>query len=142
MNLILYTTAALCVVAVAMLFWLCLNLLRQNGRLLLRLEAIEAQMGGEERQSAAQPAVPVGLDLGSDAPEFELSDLTGQRRKLSEWRGKRVLLIFFNPGCGYCVKLAPRLAALPVTGDGDRPVPILITTSDVDSNRKVFDEHG
>ena len=43
-----------------------------------------------------------------------------RRHKLSEFRGKDVLLIFFNPKCGFCTKMADDLAALPLDG-GRRP---------------------
>ena len=40
--------------------------------------------------------------------------LAGVRRKLSEFRGQEVLLIFVNPKCGFCTKMADDLAALPL----------------------------
>ena len=61
------------------------------------------------------------------APDFELPDLTGVRHKLSDVRDRNVLLVFFNPQCGYCTKMAPDLAALP-EGGGDRPVPVVVST--------------
>jgi peroxiredoxin Q/BCP len=43
------------------------------------------------------------LEEGSTAPEFTLSDETGNERKLSEFRGKPVVLYFYpkddTPGC-------------------------------------------
>src|SRR6266480_4340008 len=83
--------------------WLAYQLVRQNGRILLRLESIEKQIGpgaGAKRQEAS------GLPLGTLAPDFELPDLAGVRRKLSEFRKQNVLLIFFNPQCGFCTKMA------------------------------------
>ena len=65
-------------------------------------------------------ALLLGIAIGMAAPDFELPDLTGVRHKLSEYRNRNVLLIFFNPQCGYCTKMAPELAALP-EGGGDRP---------------------
>ena len=79
--------------------WLGYQHLPQNGRILLRLDSIENQLrprGGAQHPEAG------GLPVGSAAPDFELPDLAGVRRGLSEFRGKPVLLIFFNPGCGYC----------------------------------------
>jgi SAM-dependent methyltransferase len=38
-----------------------------------------------------------GLLLGSTAPEFELPDLSGTRRGLSDFRSRPVLQIFFSP---------------------------------------------
>src|SRR5262249_536026 len=127
--------------------WLGYQLLRQNGRLLLRLEALEQRLGqlSEPAVPPSRPAIPPppeGLPLGSAAPAFELSDLKGGPRALSPFRGRRLLLIFFNPRCGYCTRMAPDLAALPIDGTGGRPVPLVITTGDAEENRKPVAEHG
>lgn len=120
--------------------WLMLQLIRQNGRILLRLEAIEEKLTARPGAPARPPAQ--GLPVGSPAPEFELPDLNGQRRRLSEFRGRDVLLIFFNPGCGYCTRMAADLAAVPFDGAGGRPLPIVVTTGELEANRKLVEQHG
>ncbi len=40
----------------------------------------------------------------AEAPDFELTDLDGQSRKLSEFRGKTVVLEWINHGCPFVVK--------------------------------------
>src|SRR2546422_7143520 len=98
--------------------WLGLQFLRQNGRMLLHLEALEQQLAQLQgtRAPASQPAPapsgPRGLPLGSPAPAFELPDLAGGRKSLSDFRGRKLLLIFFNPRCGFCTRMASDLAAL------------------------------
>ena len=119
--------------------WLGFQLVRQNGRLLLRLETIENQLAP---RAAAKPREAGGLPIGMAAPDFELPDLSGVRHKLSEFREKNVLLIFFNPQCGYCTKIAPELAALRVDGGGERPVPVVVSTGDVRENRKLIERYG
>jgi len=119
--------------------WLGYQLVRQNGRILLRLEAIERRLAP---RSPAQQHESVGLPFGSMAPDFELPDLTGVRRKLSEFRGKDLLLVFFNPKCGFCTKMAADLAALTPQGGPGRAVPIVVTTGDVGENRGLVDEFG
>ena len=118
--------------------WLGFQLVRQNGRLLLRLETIEKQLAP---RAGAKPREAGGLPIGMAAPDFELPDLTGVRHKLSEFRDRNVLLIFFNPQCGYCTKMAPDLAALP-EGGGDRPVPVVVSTGDAQENRKLVEQYG
>lgn len=122
---------------VALGCWIGFQLVQQNGRILLRLDAIEERLGPK-----AAPARPAGLPVGSTAPEFELPDLAGDRRTLAHFRGRRVLMIFFNPGCGYCKKMAPDLAGLAADGGADRPVPLVITTGGAEANRTLFEEHG
>ena len=49
-------------------------------------------------------AVPaLAADLGKPAPDFTLKDLDGKVHKLSDYRGKTVVLEWFNPGCPYVV---------------------------------------
>lgn len=119
--------------------WIGYQLVRQNGRILLRLDAIE-------RRLAARPAERrrerEGLPVGSAAPDFELPDLAGERRKLSEFRGKDLLLIFFNPRCGFCTKMAADLAAVPTVAENGRAIPVVVTTGDADENRKLVEQHG
>ena len=117
--------------------------MRQNGRILLRLEAIEEQIGaGAAPRAGAKGQEAGGLPLGTVAPDFELPDLTGVRRKLSEFRQQNVLLVFFNPQCGYCTKMAADLAALPAEAGDQRTVPIVITTGDAEENRALVDHYG
>jgi peroxiredoxin len=124
----------------ALACWLFYQLLRQNGRILLRLEALEEQVAKLEVGSMAQ--APQGLDPGSTAPDFELPDLSGQLVKLSHWRGQRVLLIFFNPQCGFCEQMAAGLAALKTDGSEGRPIPVLITTGNPEENRRFLEQNG
>jgi peroxiredoxin len=127
----------------AVLTWVGYQLVRQNGRILLRLEAIERQLG--RRAGATEREVtrrPEGLPVGTAAPDFELLDLAGVRRKLSDFRGKDVLLIFFNPKCGFCTRMAADLAALPADGGEGSAVPIVVTTGDANDNRKLVEKHG
>ena len=122
--------------------WLAYQLVRQNGRILLRLEAIEKQIGPARPRAEAKRQEAGGLPLGTVAPDFELPDLTGVRRKLSEFREQNVLLIFFNPQCGYCTKMAADLAALPAEGGDQRAVPVVVTTGDAEENRKLVEQYG
>src|SRR3954447_19172427 len=52
--------------------WIGYQLVRQNGRILLRLESIERRFGS---RPPAQGRAAVGLTVGTDAPDFELPDL-------------------------------------------------------------------
>src|SRR5207247_5895646 len=89
--------------------WLGWQLVRQNGRILLRLDELEKRLNEVEFGEADEPG---GLAMGTNAPEFELQDLAGARRTLGQFRGQPLLLIFFNPACGFCRELATKLAAL------------------------------
>jgi peroxiredoxin len=115
--------------------WLAYQLVRQNGRILLRLEAIDSRLAPRAAARPKERQEPGGLTAGTLAPDFELPDLAGVRRTLSEFRGKNLLLIFFNPHCGFCTQMA-------ADGGDDRPVPLVVTTGDLETNRKVVEEYG
>jgi len=53
----------------------------------------------------AKPAVAAtaAAKIGEPAPDFTLTDLSGKVHKLADYRGKTVVLEWFNPGCPYCV---------------------------------------
>ena len=119
--------------------WLGYQLVRQNGRILLRLEKIEKRIAPRPPKDRREAG---GLPVGTRAPDFELPDLMGARRKLSEFCGRDVLLIFFNPKCGFCTKLATDLAALPADGGEGRALPIVVTTDNAAENRKLIEKHG
>jgi len=123
--------------------WLVYQLARQNGRILLRLESIEKQIGlSKEPRAGAKRQEAGGLPLRTAAPDFELPDLAGVPRKLSEFHGKDLLLIFFNPQCGFCTKMAADLAALPVESGDGRAIPVVVTTGDAEENRKLVERFG
>ena len=98
--------------------WLGWQLLRQNGRMLLRIEVLEKRLDEFEFGEADESA---GLPIDSVAPEFELPDLVGERKPLAQFRGHLLLLIFFNPACGFCRELAPKLAALMAKSGAHAP---------------------
>jgi len=104
----LFGTAAFVVIALE--GWLIFHLLRQNGRLLLRMDALEMKVGGV----AALPALPPsGLAIGSPAPAFELPLLSGNSTVTLETLrapGRPIALIFSDPDCGPCSALLPDIA--------------------------------
>jgi peroxiredoxin len=132
-------TAILPWVIVAGICWVGYQLVQQNGRLLLRLEALEQRLAHPVApDTIPQQSLPTGLVIGSTAPAFELPDLSGKNKKLSDFLGKRILLIFFNPACGFCQQMAPQLASL----SDEKLTPLIVTTGDAGGTRKLFQEHG
>jgi peroxiredoxin len=142
------------VVVLCLLGW---QLLGQNGRILLRLDTLEKQL--DKLEAGGQRSAD-DLPVNSPAPEFELPDLAGRSHTLAEFRGKPLLLVFFNPACGFCQKMAPQLVELYRSGpetvrDGavaatsekpaefpDRPRLLLVSTGGAQANRELFGENG
>ncbi len=126
--------------------WLLLNLLQQNGRLLVRIEALEAsQNSASAGQAAANAAsMPIqGLAVGTPAPSFHLSGLHGETNTLEALRAstKPVLLIFSDPGCGPCTALLPDLARWQRDHAAQLTL-ALISRGTVEANRAKITEHG
>ncbi len=54
----------------------------------------------------------IGLEVGELAPEIDLLDIEGNTQKLSELRGKKVLLNFWASWCGPCEIEMPHMEKL------------------------------
>ena len=49
---------------------------------------------------------------GQTAPDFTLTDIKGKTHKLSDYRGKNVMLTFWATWCAPCIMEVPHLKAL------------------------------
>jgi Methylamine utilisation protein MauE/AhpC/TSA family len=118
----------LLVVLQMLLSW---QLFRQNGRLIVRVRALE------ERVDLDHPAASAthGLDVGEVAPAFDLHELDGGSLTLDELlgRGRTAALVFSDPGCGACIELLPALARAE-RERSDLTI-ALLTTGDAMQNR-------
>jgi uncharacterized membrane protein YphA (DoxX/SURF4 family)/peroxiredoxin len=132
---------ALAVVAlagvVALQGWVLLQLLRQQGRIVLRLDAVEALAGGIN--AGDRPGLPVG----APAPAFALPDPWGATVALDELlaRGRPVLLLFADPGCGPCNEVFGDIARWQ--RDWRHALTIaVVSAGSAEANRAKATEHG
>ena len=104
--------AALCGAAITVAgAYFALHLLRQNGRILLRLDALEQQHAGGG--VLPRPAdMFSGLPIGEQAPAFTLPSLSGELVSLDQLQSasKNMVLIFTDPDCGPCTTMLPDLS--------------------------------
>ena len=129
-------------------WWFLLHLLRQNGRLLVRVEVLEARPapGGVPQPSpnGTQQSQPLaGLPVGSEAPSFHLDDLHGETLTLDSVRssGKAVVLLFTDPNCGPCNALLPEIGRWQQEHQ-DKLTIALVSRGDPEENRAKAQEHG
>ena len=93
--------------------WLIIQLMRQNGRLLSRIEALEVRLPAAlEAPNVVSTTFGQGFDVDVPAPNFELTTSDGKSRTLSSFldSSKQVLLVFIDPQCSPCTHLLPRVA--------------------------------
>lgn len=122
------------------------QLMKQQGRILLRLDALQRQVADTQiaALTGANPSLagPAGLEPGTLVSGFGLPDLTGQMVTLGDFKGKRVLLVHWSPGCGFCTKIAPTLSELQADlGKHDVQL-LLVSYGDAEANRNLLAENG
>jgi uncharacterized membrane protein YphA (DoxX/SURF4 family) len=128
----------LMIVCLAGLGWFCWQLLQQNGRLLLRLEA-EAQAGPGE--AGAKSRAP--LEPGTAAPRFAGRDLDGEPISLDSLLapGHPVALFFTDPGCGACESALATVAQAQRERAGELTLAV-ISSGNIDRIKEKASEFG
>ena len=102
-QLLVLLGGVLVLILLAGQWWLLVHLLRQNGRLLVRLEILEASLAAGGSVAPSKNGTPVhqaeGLLVGSEAPEFSLSGLHGETLTLDALRSsdKPVMMLIHGP---------------------------------------------
>jgi peroxiredoxin len=134
--------------------WVGYQLLRQNGRILLRLEAVEEQLRQiatatdknnrhqhtGKRSLADSRLNRDGLAVGTRAPDFQLPLLNGETLSLENYRGRKVLLVFSDPECGPCNRLAPTLEQFSRQHPNIQT--LMISRGGAEANLRKVAEHG
>ena len=140
---------ALLVVVAAIEGWLLVHLLSQNGRLLIRIDAMEEAITSGSGVPLQMPTPvapappPIGLPVGSPAPAFSLTGLYGETMTLDALRarGKPVFLMSSDPTCGPCNALLPEIGKWQREYESQLTV-AMISRGTVEANRSKVAEHG
>ena len=111
-------------------WWLLLYLLRQYGRLLVRVETLEGREG------------PEGLPVGDTAPDFELPALDGETLTLESLRvpERPVMLLFTDPNCNPCTAMLPDVGRWQEE-HSEKLTVALVSRGDPDENATKASEH-
>ena len=101
--------------------------------------AVMALARNEAPPPAAAPTPPQQqapkVNLGDAAPEIKLPDLDGQAFDLASQKGKETLLVFWNPGCGFCKRMTDDLNGWLAERPASSPDVVLVSTGTADANR-------
>jgi len=76
--------------------------MKTRGIVLAAILATGLWLGTDRVQAAEQPAA--AAKIGAPAPDFDVTDIQGQERKLADLKGKFVVLEWHNQGCPYVAK--------------------------------------
>lgn len=109
------------------------------GRVLVRLKALEDRLEFLIGRADTALGLPIGRVVIED---FELAELRGGRMSLSQWRGRKLLLIFFDPTAAPSRQVVPILAALSATVTDSRPLPVIVSSGDPEMNQQVLASQG
>lgn len=121
------------------------QLVKQQGRILLRLDHLERSVQsirGWGGRGEEEKAIVEGLPSGTTFPDFELNDLSGMPRKLSDFRGMRLLLVHWNFDCGFCEAIADDLARLESDLQAQNAQIVFLAFGDAAFNRKHAATHA
>jgi thiol-disulfide isomerase/thioredoxin len=64
----------------------------------------------------------------------KLPDLGGRVVDLEEFRGSKTLVLFWNPGCGFCQQMLPDLKEWDASPPPDAPKLVVVSTGTPESN--------
>lgn len=144
-GLVALVGGVIVVLVAALSGWFGLHMLRQHGRLLLRIDTLEETL---TRHGIALPdggaqTVASGLAVGTAAPHFALWSVEGKQVTSDFLLGlsRRLLLVFSDPGCGPCNALLPEIARWQQSPSSVLTVAV-VSTGDPDANRAKAAEHG
>jgi peroxiredoxin len=83
----------------------------------------------------------IGLPAGSTLRDFSLPLLSGEAMSLSQWRGKKLLLIFTRPGCDPSEKMLRELSGALGKGTPGGLLPLIVSSGELAVNQRFFESH-
>jgi thiol-disulfide isomerase/thioredoxin len=93
--------------------------------------------GKNHLAEGAAPVMPETPKIGEPAPELELKDLSGESVKLADFRGKETLILFWNPGCGFCQRMLPDLKEWEESRLENAPGLLVVSAGTEESNNEM-----
>jgi len=85
---------------------------------------------------AAAPTVEAAQKVGEEASEVKLPDLEGNTVELANFRGEETLVLFWNPGCGFCQQMLPDLREWEQNPPEEAPKLLVVSAGTEEANRE------
>jgi thiol-disulfide isomerase/thioredoxin len=106
-------------------------MMSRSNWIILGAAVLVAAAGGWLQHASHRARVPAGVHVaekGEIVPDLALAGLDGKEHRLSEYRGRRVLLNFWASWCGPCLQEMPALvhAQANVSEHADKSGPLII----------------
>jgi hypothetical protein len=111
-------------------------LVSHDGRIASHVAQGAAQIAALTSSSAngAIALARASLVQGSPAPDLALSGMRGERIRISSFLGRRLLLLFWNPSCGFCAQMLERLRAWERSDARGAISLLLVSSGSVEAN--------
>ena len=94
-------------------------------------------VNGSANGAALAPAAPAVPKVGDPAPPVRLPDLDGNTVDLAGFQGSKTLVLFWNPGCGFCRRMLDDLKGWEVNPPPGAPRLLVVSTGTVEANREL-----
>jgi peroxiredoxin/uncharacterized membrane protein YphA (DoxX/SURF4 family) len=82
------------------------------------------------------PPPPPPSRIGEAAPAVALNDLDGKAVSLADYQGSKTMLLFWNPGCGFCRRMVDDLKSWEADPPAGSPKLLVISTGTAEANRE------
>jgi hypothetical protein len=144
MPIVVFVVVVCALVVLAIGGWLIAHLRAQTGEIEFRLDDLlhvlshGAEAGEVEPTTGGAPSR--GMPASSVLNDFALPNLAGTTTTLSQWRGRRVALVFVHPDCPFSRELLRAIADAGAAGERDGPIPVVVSTGDAETNRALTGE--
>ena len=86
---------------------------------------------------APAPTVEAAKEVGEEAPEVKLPDLEGNTAELVDFTGEMILVLFWNPGCGFCQQMLPEIKHWEENRPEGAPKLLFVSAGTEEANREM-----